>query len=1050
MVSSNTRSHSFRVLHKFKPDYSACTFTQYESERTGMRVVVIDQKGPKVYGYFVLATEIHDDSGSPHTLEHLCFMGSRNYQYKGFLDKLATRLYSDTNAWTATDHTAYTLDTAGWKSFSSILPIYLEHIIVPTLTDAGCYTEVYHIDATGHDAGVVYSEMQGVQNRCSELVDLRSRRLLYPEGIGFRYETGGMMEQLRVLTADRIRAFHKEMYQPRNLCLVIIGEVDHTDLVSVLDKFEDTILDVIPSPDGPFQRPWIDSMQSPLLDKSIVETVEFPEEDESFGEIEIRFLGPDCNDRIQSAALNVSLLYLAGSSAALLENVLVEKEHATTAVYYSTDERPRTEIRFTLTSVATENLHNVERRFFEVLRDAMQQEIDMKYMRECIERQRRNWKFSVENSASSFADYVINDFLFGPKNGTKLLQVANMEEYQELESWHDNHWRGFIKQYLADAPHVSVLGVPSAKLAAKLKVDEEDRIKQRKESLGDTGLQILGEKLAKAMAENDKPIPRETIATISVPNTDSIHFIHTTPAKSGTALKGGRPDNDIQRRIDLDATELPLFIHFENITSNFVQFFLMISTQGVPVELLPMLSIYTESFFSLPINRNGQRLEFEQVIVDLERDTVGYSMDTCSPGNSEMLAITFQVELEKYKTAISYLKELTWGSIFEPERLVAVTTRLLSDVPDAKRNGSSMVDAVRYMIQYAPESIARARSTLVKSKYLKIVKRILAKEPQQAVQHMETIRKALFQPKNMRVLVIGDLERLPNPVSSWKPYIEGLDTTSSLHPIVSLSERLSDAGKVPGKLTYIIPMPTIDSSHANSSSKGLDSYDDPKLPALMVAVAYMNAVEGPLWVAVRGTGLAYGASFRYSIDSGLVHFNIYRSPNAFKAFEAAKKIVVDHVSGVAELDPVLSLEGAISTIVAGFANEQATYLLAAQENYIRDVIRNLPPDYKEVLLKKVRAVSVDQLKAALHDIVLPVLMPGSSDVIVTCSPVLEKGIRDGFESAGFTPEVQPLKHFEDGYGLRTGSEKDDGDASDEGEEEDEEDLGSGDSEDDEA
>lgn len=264
---------------------------------------MIDEKGPKVAGYFVLATEIHDDSGAPHTLEHLCFMGSRNYRYKGFLDKMATRAYSNTNAWTATDHTAYTLDTAGWEGFAQILPVYLEHVIAPTLTDDGCYTEVHHIDGSGHDAGVVYSEMQGVQNNASELIDLRSRRLLYPESSGFRYETGGMMEQLRVLTADRIRAFHREMYQPKNLCLVITGEVDHANMLDILDSFEDTILDVIPSPDSPFKRPWTDSRDTPALEKSVIEKVEFPEEDESSGEIEIRFLGPDCTDHLQGKCL---------------------------------------------------------------------------------------------------------------------------------------------------------------------------------------------------------------------------------------------------------------------------------------------------------------------------------------------------------------------------------------------------------------------------------------------------------------------------------------------------------------------------------------------------------------------------------------------------------------------------------------------------------------------------------------------------------------------------------------------------------------------------
>ena len=84
---------SFKMLQRFETEYSPNVFTQYESERTGMRVVVVDQEGPKVNGFFALATEIHDDSGSreyssrciesiltdtsaAHTLEHLVFMVS--------------------------------------------------------------------------------------------------------------------------------------------------------------------------------------------------------------------------------------------------------------------------------------------------------------------------------------------------------------------------------------------------------------------------------------------------------------------------------------------------------------------------------------------------------------------------------------------------------------------------------------------------------------------------------------------------------------------------------------------------------------------------------------------------------------------------------------------------------------------------------------------------------------------------------------------------------------------------------------------------------------
>jgi Zn-dependent M16 (insulinase) family peptidase len=96
--------------------------------------------------------------------------------------------------------------------------------------------------------------MQALQYTSTELMDLRARRLLYPETVGFRYETGGMMEALRVLTPQRIREFHQAMYRPRNLAVIIIGETDHQSLLEILDGFEESIKDDIPPLDSSFKR----------------------------------------------------------------------------------------------------------------------------------------------------------------------------------------------------------------------------------------------------------------------------------------------------------------------------------------------------------------------------------------------------------------------------------------------------------------------------------------------------------------------------------------------------------------------------------------------------------------------------------------------------------------------------------------------------------------------------------------------------------------------------------------------------------------------------
>ena len=61
----------------------------------------------------------------------------------GILDKVANRcLAQGTNAWTDVDHTAYTVTTAGAEGLLNLLPIYLDHLLHPTLTDEGFTTEV--------------------------------------------------------------------------------------------------------------------------------------------------------------------------------------------------------------------------------------------------------------------------------------------------------------------------------------------------------------------------------------------------------------------------------------------------------------------------------------------------------------------------------------------------------------------------------------------------------------------------------------------------------------------------------------------------------------------------------------------------------------------------------------------------------------------------------------------------------------------------------------------------------------------------------------------
>lgn len=693
---------------------------------------------------------------------------------------------------------------------------------------------------------------------------------------------------------------------------------------------------------------------------------------------------------VATAALNVLLTYLSGSSVSILEHTMVEKEQLASSVSTWWDSRTPSAIWLQPTSVSTEKLADVEKRLFEILHEVAKDPLDMSYMTDCIKRERRQLKFQAESSGEFFATNAINDFLFGKRDGSSLRDLATIKEYDILEQWTEQQWKDFFKKWISDANHVSILGKPSKAMAEKLEADEVARVAAQKEKLGPEGLEKLAKKLEDAKAKNDAPIPKEVLEKWPVPGVSSIHFINSRTARSGQARKLGVTDDKIQRIINSEK-DSPLFIQFEHVPTNFVLLTVLLGNSDVPVELRPLLSLFIENFFNTPIMKDGSKVDFQHVVTELEKDTISYSISGGSRiGDAEGIAIQFQIEPDKYTKAVQWIRTLMFDSLFDETRLKAALTKMLADIPDAKRSGSSMLGAVDAMIHLSPESVVKARNTLVKAVYLKRLKKLLEKDPKKVLSMLDELRKSLFTFNNFRVLVIANVEKLPQPVQAWDVLVEGLDTSRPLSPIVLQHKRLSEAGYNPGEIgAVIVPMPTIDSSFCLTSAKGPTSYKDPQLPALMVAVSYLDAVEGPLWSAVRGTGLAYGTGFSRDLAGGFMQFRVYRSPDAFKAFAASKAIVESFIAGKTEFESH-ALEGAISSIVVAMADEQPTMSTAAQVSFVNSVIRGLDKNYNAELMKKVREVTVPQIKKAMEDVLLPSFTPGKSNIVITCAPIMEE------------------------------------------------------------
>lgn len=700
-------------------------------------------------------------------------------------------------------------------------------------------------------------------------------------------------------------------------------------------------------------------------------------------------------DTLNSAAIDILFEYLAGSSAAILVKTLVEEENLASYVNVEYRLRPNSMIVLSFDDIPTEKLGIVHSKVKDLLSEVHSNPLDMQYLKDCIHLENRKTRFSSDGHSSYLQTAIINNFLFGDRDGTTLEDLKTLDEFSIMGAWTEADWKAFMKKWLLDAHSATVIAKPSEEMAERLKATEEARLQKRKEELGEEGLRKAAEKLEQAKQDIVVGIPESVLQQWKTPSADSIPLLEVDMARSGLARKLGPGTGGVQKMIDAASKpDSSLFLQFEEVPWKFVQFTVHLTLSKVPEHLMPLVSCFVDLISKSPIRRDGELVSYEQVIREIRRDSIYHSFESSwNVGDLNGLAFSFSIEPAKYATAIEWVRTLMCDTIIDPERLRSVISQILAEVPAAKRDGSDMSQQVSNVIHLGRKQYQIASGHLVNSVYLPRLKHRLRTNPDEVVGWCEEIRKAIFTKDNIRVLVVGDIAALENPVSSWDRLTSALPSSGSgedLIPIVKSRDLLTSDGVEPGAAgATIIPIAAVDGSYLQSTAKGLTSQADPRYPAALVAGAYLQMPEGPFWTSVRGQGLGYGSSIRRSVEAGLLKFEVDRSPDATKALVAAREIVSDIISGKHSINPA-EIEAAVSKVVSSYMSYSESPAKAGEMDYIWTVVRELPADIVKKHLGAIGKVTEQDIRDILRDFILPLLTPGKSNVVVTCSKQLQE------------------------------------------------------------
>ena len=282
----------------------------------------------------VVHTPCKDNTGLPHTLEHLVFMGSEErFPHRGHLDALASRCMSNgTNAYTEIDHTVYTTTAVGFEPIAQhLLPAFLDHILRPKLTKEAFLTEVVHVDPlNGRYRGVVFCEMEAREYTEGDLLERTIRSLLFPN-TPYAFECGGLTSDIPTLDLDRVIDYHRKYYRPSNMMIIVVGadlyDEEKQTLFQGLERVLGDFLGQSLSRNGDVVLGMDSNPIITALGGSKSARVYFPSGDEENGSVVLGWRGPPLWDLKSCMALDILLTYLQENSASPLHQFFVERIH---------------------------------------------------------------------------------------------------------------------------------------------------------------------------------------------------------------------------------------------------------------------------------------------------------------------------------------------------------------------------------------------------------------------------------------------------------------------------------------------------------------------------------------------------------------------------------------------------------------------------------------------------------------------------------------------------------------------------------------------------
>ena len=371
--------------------------------------------------------EDYHQKGMAHFLEHMLFNGSEKYPY-GQIDYIVEGLGGNLNAGTSKEYTFYHITIARpyWKQALEVLyqltqkPLLLEEMVEK-------------------EKPIVIEELRRGKDNPTTVLWEEFEKLFYKVS-PYRHPIIGYEETIRKFTREMLLEFYRNFYQPRNMFIVVVGNVDP-------EEVREEVLKTFGKEEGK-QVPQVQILPEPEQLENRTKTIKDPRVEKTYWLIGWR--APAIGTK-EYYALVVLDQILGNGRTSLFYRELREK-----GLVYSVSTgdfgRPKDNLFFVYATLDQEKLPQVKEKTFELMR-SLREKLTHEEVQKAKERLINSEAFALERVERD-AYYI----------GYSLTVVGMLDYYKYFE----NNIRSVRKEdvirvlenYLLNKPYSEIVMVP--------------------------------------------------------------------------------------------------------------------------------------------------------------------------------------------------------------------------------------------------------------------------------------------------------------------------------------------------------------------------------------------------------------------------------------------------------------------------------------------------------------------------------------------------------------------------------------------------------------